>query len=342
MSLLAFLQRVMNREPLTFSDARQAMSIILTGQASTAQIASFLVALRMKGETAEELAGLAQAMRDSMVRVDPGPLSGPLIDTCGTGGDGQSTLNVSTLAAIVVAGAGVAVAKHGNRSISSRCGSADLLEALGVAIDLPAERVAASIREVGIGFLFAPRFHPAMRHAAAARGELKIRTAFNLLGPISNPAGATVQIVGAPTVEAAELLAVALSRLGLERGMVVHGAGGMDEISTSGPSDVFVILRGAIDHQSVKPQDFGVPCATLDAIRGGDVEENVRIARSVLAGDGSAYRDVVLVNAAAALVTASVAMDWGAGMECARRSIDSGAAQRKLQQWIEFSTASIS
>jgi anthranilate phosphoribosyltransferase len=336
MSLLPFLYRLMDRESLPESEARHAMSAVLRGEATVAQIAAFLVALRMKGETPAELVGFARAMRDNMIRVDPGPLDGPLLDTCGTGGDAQSTLNVSTLAAFVVAGAGVKVAKHGNRSITSRCGSADLLEALGARIDLTPNQTAQSMRETGFGFLFAPALHPAMKHAAAARAELKTRTAFNLLGPLANPAGANVQLVGAPSVQTAELLAVALSSLGLQKGFVVHGAGGLDEISTLGATDVFAVVGGAIDHHTVTPEDFGVERTTIEQIRGGDINANVDIARAVLSGSPGPFRDIVLVNAAAALVAASKAPGYREAMDLAVHSVDSGAARGTLQRFSEF------
>jgi len=236
MSLLPYLDRIVRRENLTEDEARAAMSIVLAGEATTPQIAAFLIALRMKGETAAEVVGFARALRAAACAVQAGPGPGPLLDTCGTGGDNASTFNISTIAAFVVAGAGVRVAKHGNRSISSRCGSADLLEALGVDITLTAEESGRAIRDTGIGFLFAPALHPAMRHAQPARLELKMRTVFNLLGPLANPAGASVQLVGAPSAAAAEIIAEALARLGLERGFVVHGSDGLDEITTTGPT----------------------------------------------------------------------------------------------------------
>jgi anthranilate phosphoribosyltransferase len=235
-----------------------------------------------------------------------------------------------------VAGAGIKVAKHGNRSISSRCGSADLLEALGARIDLTPAQTAQAIRETGFGFLFAPALHPAMKHAAAARAELKTRTAFNLLGPLANPAGANVQLAGAPSVQAAELLAVALSSLGLQKGFVVHGAGGLDEISTLGASDVFAIVGGAIDHHTVTPEDFGVERATIEQIRGGDITANIEIARAVLGGARGPYRDIVLVNGAAALVAASKAPDYREAMPVAIQSVDSGAARQALERFCEF------
>ena len=328
---LELLQSVANRENLTPRQAEDAMEQILSGATTTAQIAGFLVALRMKGETADELLGLARAMRAKSLRVEVGLEGEVLLDTCGTGGDGASTFNVSTITAFVVAGAGVRVAKHGNRSISSRCGSADILEALGVNVELPPERVAAAIREIGIGFLFAPAFHPAMKHAMAARNELKMRTAFNLLGPLTNPANASAQLVGAPSPRAAELIAQTLALLGLKRGYVVHGLDGLDEVSTVGKTLVYEIQGGAIADRTLEPSDFGVPTARLDDLRGAGREENAEIAHEVLRGTPGPHRDIVLVNAATALVVAGRAPDLATGMTLAAESVDSGAALAKLR-----------
>jgi anthranilate phosphoribosyltransferase len=330
MPLLPYLDRIVRRENLPEGDAHRAMSIVLAGQATTPRIAAFLVALRMKGETADEVVGFARAMREAASPVDAGAGVGPLLDTCGTGGDGMSTFNISTIAAFVVAGAGVRVAKHGNRSISSRCGSADLLEALGVKVGLSAEESGRAIREMGIGFLFAPALHPAMRHAQPARLELKMRTVFNLLGPLVNPAGASAQLVGAPSSAAAELMAEALARLGLERGFVVHGSDGLDEITTTGPTLALEITHGAIAHRTLVPADFGVAEATADDLRGGDPSRNAEIARDVLAGAKGPRRDVVLVNSSAGLVAAGKARDFREGVALAEASIDSGAALAKL------------
>lgn len=305
------------------------MDLILAGEASTPLIAGFLIALRMKGETADELLGFARSLRARAVHVDAG--SGPILDTCGTGGDGACTFNVSTVVAFVVAGAGVRVAKHGNRSISSQCGSADILEALGVNVNAPPELMGRAIRETGIGFLFAPAIHPAFKHAQPARAELKMRTAFNLLGPLTNPAGATAQLVGAPTDKAADLIAEALASLGLQRGFVVHGTDGLDEITTTGDTNLLEIRRGAIAHQVVTPEDFGVPRAKLEDLQGGDKETNREIALAVLNGEKGAPRDIVLVNASAALVVAGAAPGFREGVELAAASIDSGSAATKLR-----------
>jgi anthranilate phosphoribosyltransferase len=326
----------MARETLSAQEARQAMAAILRGDSSTALIASFAVALRMKGETAEELKGLAQAMRESCVHVDHGITAEPVLDTCGTGGDGQGTLNISTISALVIAGAGVRVAKHGNRSSRGHCGSADLLEALGVRLLMRADSVARAIREIGFGFLFAPAFHPAMKHAMPARKELQTRTAFNLLGPLTNPAAATVQLVGAPDAPSAELLAVTLASLGLQRGYVVHGADGLDEVSTTGPTQLFSIMRGAIDHRTVHPEEFGVARAVLSELQAPDVPANRDLALAILQGAKGAPREIVLVNAAVGLTAAGKSANFSDGMSLAAHAIDSGAALSILRRYVDF------
>jgi anthranilate phosphoribosyltransferase len=334
--LLPYLHRVAAREDLSASDARAAMLGMLSGEATVPQVAAFLVALRMKGETAAELTGFARAMREKSHRVDVGLAGEPLLDTCGTGGDGACTFNISTIAAFVTAGAGVRVAKHGNRSISSRCGSADLLEALGVHILPDSRHAAEAIRTVGIGFLFAPAHHPAMKHAQPARLELKMRTVFNLLGPLTNPAGAQRQLIGAPSEHAAELMAGALAELGTERTFVVHGAGGLDEISTAGPTVAFEVAAGAVTKRVWEPEDFGLARAVIDTVRGGDVALNAEIAHAVLDGARGPHRDIVLANAAAALVAAGRAETLPGGVALAAESIDSGAARERMQTLAEF------
>jgi anthranilate phosphoribosyltransferase len=331
MTLLPYLHRVAGRQDLGAAEAEEAMGAILSGAASVAQMAAFLVALRMKGETAAELVGFARAMRRRASRLPLAPSGEPLLDTCGTGGDGLGTFNISTIAALVAAGTGVKVAKHGNRSISSACGSADVLERLGVKIAQEPEQAARAIREVGIGFLFAPAYHPAMKHAQPARLELKMRTVFNLLGPLTNPARATAQLVGAPSEHAAELMAQALAALGLERGFVVHGSDGLDEITTTGPTVIYEIREGGVERGSVSPGDFGVATAAPEDLKGGDAEANAELARAVLSGALGPRRDIVLVNAAAALVAAGKAQGFLEGMRLAAQSIDSGAAARKLE-----------
>jgi anthranilate phosphoribosyltransferase len=339
MSLIEYLHRIVAGQNLSEEQAHEAMMTILRGEASTPQIAAFLVGLRMKGETVAELVGFARAMRQMAQRVPVELGSEPLLDTCGTGGDGAGTFNISTVAAFVVAGAGVRVAKHGNRSISSACGSADLMDRLGIKLALDPAELARAIREVGIGFLFAPALHPAMRHAQPARLELKMRTVFNLLGPLANPAGANVQIVGAPSAAAARLMAQALAQLGLYRGFVVHGSDGLDEITTTGPTLVLEIASGAVREYSVTPDDFGLPAASAGDLRGGDAAVNERIARDILAGVRGPRRDIVLANAAAALVAAGRARDFREGVALAADSIDSGAARRKLEELAAFCAA---
>jgi anthranilate phosphoribosyltransferase len=333
MSLIPFLHQVAGRGDLTAADAQAAMGIILAGEASPAQIAAFLVALRMKGESVSELAGFARAMRQTARVVN---VAGPLIDTCGTGGDGCGTFNISTVAAFVIAGAGVRVAKHGNRSISGGPGSADLMESLGVRISHDTEEMARAIEQVGIAFLFAPAIHTAMKHAQAVRVDLKMRTVFNLLGPLTNPAGATAQLVGAPSEATAELMAGALAELGLARGFVVHGSDGLDEITTTGSTLAFEIQAGRVERRVLEPGSFGVRTATPTDLKGGDAAENRDIARAILSGEKGPHRDIVLVNASAALVAAGRAMGFLEGMTLAAQSIDSGAAMAKVDQLARF------
>ncbi len=315
------------------------MHVILNGQASTPLIAAFLVALRMKGETSAELLGFARAMRSKSTRVDIGIADEPLLDTCGTGGQGSSTFNISTVAAMVAAGAGVRVAKHGNRSISSQCGSADLLEELGVRISLDVADLARAVREVGIGFLFAPLFHPAMKFAQPARLELKMRTVFNLLGPLTNPARASAQLIGAPSPESAGLMAHALAGLDIKRAFVVHGADGLDEVTTTGPTLVYDVQGSHIEKHTWMPEDFGVSLAKVETLRGGTRETNAEIARRVLAGEEGPAMDIVAVNAAAALVAAGIAHDLRHGMSLAMGAIRSGRAQAKLDALIRFTNS---
>jgi anthranilate phosphoribosyltransferase len=337
--LLPFLHRVAAREDLSADDARAAMLAVLSGDSTTPQIAAFLAALRTKGETSQELLGFARAMRERVARVETGVDLSSLLDTCGTGGDGPRTFNISTIAAFVAAGAGVRVAKHGNRSISTPCGSADILEELGINVSVPVELVGRAIREIGIGFLFAPMLHPAMKHAMPARQELKMRTVFNLLGPLTNPAGARRQLIGAPSKEAAELMANALAGLELERAFVVHGSDGMDEVTTSGPTTVFEVVGNEVHRHSWEPMDFGVERASLSELRGGDRASNRAIAIAVLQGERGARREIVLVNAAAALVAAGLTEDLLEGMRQAEESLDTGAAWSKVEKLAEFTNA---
>jgi anthranilate phosphoribosyltransferase len=338
MPLLPYLERLVAGEDLSGAEAQSAMQIILDGTASPAQIAGFLMALRVQGETVDELAGFARAMRQTAVPVDLGLSGETILDTCGTGGDGAGTFNISTVAAFVVAGAGVRVAKHGNRAVTGKsgCGSADLLDSFGVALDYSPERAARAIREVGIGFFFAPAVHSAMRHAAPVRADLKIRTAFNLLGPLTNPAGANAQLVGAPSEREAKLLAGALAALGLHRGFVVHGSDGLDEITTTGPTLVFEIRGGHVERRTLDPGDFAVPVATAGELKGGAKERNYEIAKSVLEGEHGPARDIVIANAAAALVAAGRVETFLEGAAIAAVSIDTGAARGKVDRLAKF------
>jgi anthranilate phosphoribosyltransferase len=341
------LEKIVAEEDLSRVEAEAAMEEILSGRASDAQIAGILTALRMKGETVDELVGFATAMRRHAAPIFTGnglPAEEALIDTCGTGGDASGTFNVSTAAAFVVAGAGVRVAKHGNRSISSRCGSADVLEHLGVRMDLAPDRVGRAIEETGIGFLFAPAMHLATRYAMSARRELRMRTVFNLLGPLTNPAGASAQIVGVYESSLTELLARALGELGVRRAFVVHGADGLDEISIAGETYIAELRDGAVRSYTVAPEDFGLRRAPLEAIRGGDAAHNAQIihkilGRTMLYHDYGPHREIVLANAAAALVAAGRARDFLDGVRFAAQSIDSGAARERLEALVAFSQA---
>jgi anthranilate phosphoribosyltransferase len=313
-------------------EVEASMDAILSGEATPAQIAAFVVALRMKGESSEEIAAAARSLRKHCEPIRP-RVTRPLLDTCGTGGDGLHTFNISTAAAIVAAACGVAVAKHGNRAVSSKAGSADVLEALGVRIDLSADAVRRCIEEVGIGFLFAPSHHAAMRHAAPVRRELGIRTLFNLLGPLANPASATHQLVGVFDSSHVEQLAGALGALGLEAAWVVHGHGGLDEVSPSGPTRVAELKDGRVRTFDVSPADFGVDSVSLETLRGGNASENADIIRAVLRGESGPARAAVLVNAAAALCVAGAAIDPKAGALRAAEALDSGAAEETLARW---------
>jgi anthranilate phosphoribosyltransferase len=339
MSLLPFLHRVAERESLNALDARLAMGAILAGEASEAQIAGFVVAMKMKGVTAEELVGFARAMRRVAEPIELDLKGHPLVDTCGTGGDGASTFNISTISAFVLAGAGVFVAKHGNRSISGQCGSADLMEMLGVNLSLHPEHAARAIREVGIGFLFAPAVHTAMRHAQPVRAALKMRTVFNLLGPLTNPAPVNAQVVGAPSEEIAGLIAAALSQLGLASGYVVHGSDGLDEVTTTGSTIAFHVRSGHILREVLEPEDFGVETAKPEDLKGGDKKVNYDIAQEILHGGKGPKRDAVLVNAALALNAAGRVNSLVDGVIVAARAIDDGSARKKLKDLSEFTKA---
>lgn len=323
---------------LTQPEAYDLMHRMLSGEMSTEGIADVLSFLRRKGETVAELVGFATAIREMSRPVDLDQSEMPLLDTCGTGGDGANSFNVSTATAFVVAGAGLRVAKHGNRRVSSQCGSADVLEALGLPVSLSADQVAGCIRETGIGFLYAPLLHPAVKHAQEARLLLKGHTVFNLLGPLTNPVHARVQLIGAFSVRAAEMLAQASVRLGIERAFVVHGADGLDEITTTGSTTVFQVEDGRVQKGRWSPSDFGVPFASIEDLKGGDPERNAEIIRSVLAGEPGPSRDIVIVNAAAALLVGQRASDLKTAVTLAAESLDSGAARAKLEHLLQFTS----
>jgi anthranilate phosphoribosyltransferase len=342
------LQRIANqRESLTREEARAVMTEVFSGSTTDAQIAALLVALHMKGETVEEIVGFAEAIRAA---AEPLPLRqdstlsvsdtgrDPLVDTCGTGGDALGTFNISTATAFVVAGAGVRVAKHGNRSLSSKCGSADVMEALGVKISLPAAVLAKCLEEIGIVFLFAPAMLSAMKYVQPARRELRLRTIFNLLGPLTNPARASAQVVGVYSLDLVEKVAEALSMLGVHRALVVHGLDGLDEITVTGPTRIAEVREGNVRTYEVTPEEFGIKRARLEDISGGDAEANAAIIREILAGKKSPRRDIILLNAAAALVAAGRVEHLGDGLPLAAQSIDSGAAAAKLDALVQFTT----
>jgi anthranilate phosphoribosyltransferase len=332
------VRALIDRRDLTRIEAAAAMDAIMSGAATNAQIAAFLIALRMKGETVEELIGFAQVMRQKAVKVrahgEEIGLTGTdremLIDTCGTGGDAAGTFNVSTATAFVVAGTGIKVAKHGNRSVSSLCGSADVVETLGISLDLTPAKVGRCIDEVGIGFLYAPLLHTAMKHVMAARREMGVRTVFNMLGPLTNPASANAQVIGVYSASLTEPLARVLAELGTYRAFVVHGSDNLDEISNTGDSKISEVREGVVRTYTVRPEDFGLARASITELQGGDREQNAEIIREILAGTPGPKRDIVLMNAAAALVAGARARDLKEGVSVAARSIDSGAAKEKL------------
>ena len=333
MSLVPYLHRVAAGANLTSAEAHEAMTLLLEGGMHDAAVGAFLVALRVKGETASELAGFARAMREHMVTVDAGA---GVIDVVGTGGDDAGTFNISTVAALVLAGAGARVAKHGNRAISGKVGSADVLEALGVRIAMTPEEAAGAVREIGLGFMFAPNLHPAMKNVQGVRRELKMRTVFNLLGPLTNPAGAQTQVIGAPSVEFAEIMAQALAELGTGHSFVVHGVlaggGGLDEVSTTGSTEVYEVWTGRVEKSVWTPEDFGVPKVALHALAGGDAAENAKIAVELLGGTRGPRRDIVLVNAAAGLMAVGLAATPREGVVLAADAVDSGRALAVLKQ----------
>jgi len=335
MSIREAIDALVNeRRDLTEDEAGAALRDTFSGEATPAQLAAFLVALRLKGETVDEIVGMARVMREHSLHVE---VDGPLLDTCGTGGDGSGTFNLSTAAAFVAAGAGVRVAKHGNRAMTSACGSADLIEALGAKIDLAPEEVAECIRRTGFGFMFAQTFHSAMKHAAPTRREIGVRTVFNILGPLTNPAGAQYQLLGVARPELAATMAAALSRLGSRHAFVVHGNGGVDELSLSGATAVCELRDGECREYTITPEDAGLAPGPTEAIRGGSPAENASMLRSVLNGELGALRDTVVLNAAAALVAADAADDLKEGAAAAQEAIDSGAARKALDGYVIIS-----
>ena len=329
------LARLVDRASLERAEAREVMGEIMRGEATPAQMGGFLAALRAKGETADEIAGCAEAMREHVVAVRP--RRDDLVDTAGTGGDGAQTLNISTAAGLVAAAAGAGVAKHGNRAVSSASGSADVLEALGFRLELPPERIARSIDELGFGFMFAPAHHPAMRHAAPIRRELATRTVFNVLGPLTNPAGARAQVIGVFSPELVRTIAEVVAQLGARRAFVVHGFAGIDELSPAGPNLVCEVVESDVRERTIDPVELGLRTCHPDELRGGTPEENAQAIRAVLGGEDGARRDAVLLNAAGAVAAAGHAGDLREGPERAREAVDSEAASERLEELASFS-----
>ena len=341
MNIKEAIAKIIERHSLTEGEMEKVMEEIMTGAATPAQVSSFITALRMKGESVAEITGAARVMRQKATRIevgfDPGQNGEILVDTCGTGGDGSHTFNISTTSALVVAASGLKVAKHGNRSVSSLCGSADVLKALGVNLELTPAQVADSIKQVGIGFLFAPLLHGAMKYAIGPRREIGIRTIFNVLGPLTNPAAANVQLLGVYERSLTLTLAAVLQGLGNQRAMVVHGAGGLDELSLAGTNHIAWLKGDTIKELSLDPAEAGLSEAPLTALRGGDPKENADLMRKLLAGEKGPQRDVVLLNSAAVFMTAERVGDFRQGVELAAATIDNGSVQRKLDELIQFS-----
>jgi anthranilate phosphoribosyltransferase len=328
------LEQVLSGDGLSRTEAHDAMAEIMAGNASEAQIAAFLVALRAKGETAEEMTGFVDAMAEAAITVD---IDEPVVDSVGTGGDRSNTFNISTTAALIAAGAGAKIAKHGNRAASSETGSADLLEALGIDLEMSPERTGEMITTVGFGFLFAPQYHPAMRYAGPVRRSLGLRTVFNFLGPLTNPAGATRLAVGTSDSQMAAVMIEVLKNRGAEAAFVFHGKDGLDELTTTGPSTIYRLKEGEISLAEFTPEDFGVPRASLDDLRGGDIATNVGITNAILDGETGPQRDIALVNAAAAIVVAGLADGFTEGIALAADAVDSGDARVLLDRAVEFS-----
>jgi anthranilate phosphoribosyltransferase len=332
------LARLLDGHDLSREDAREVMDQIMRGDATPGQIGGFLVALRLKGETADEIAGCAEAMRAHVLPVRP--TREDLVDTAGTGGDGGKTFNISTAAALVAAAAGAGVAKHGNRSVSSKSGSADVLEALGFELELDADRIARSIDELGFGFMFAPTHHPAMKHAGPVRSELAARTVFNVLGPLTNPAGARAQVVGVYSPTLVRTIAEVLAQLGARRAFVVHGAFGVDELSPAGPNLLCEVVDGGVHQREIDPQELGVPRCAPEELRGGDAAENAAAIRQVFEGGNGGRRSAILLNAAGAIAAGGHAKDLKEGLGYAREALESGAAAARLEALIAFSKES--
>ena len=337
MNVQQALARLLDGHDLSRDEARAVMNEVMEGEATPAQIGGFLVALRLKGETADEIAGCAEAMRAHVLAVRPS--RDDLVDTAGTGGDGAHTINISTAAALVAAAAGAGVAKHGNRAVSSASGSADVLEALGFRLELPPARIEQSIDELGFGFLFAPTHHPAMRHAAPVRRELAARTVFNVLGPLTNPAGARAQVVGVYAPALVRTIAEVLVQLGARRAFVVHGAGGIDELSPAGPNLVCEVVDGGVHEREIDPLELGVPRCDPDELRGGTPDENAAAIHAVFNGENGGRRSAVLLNAAGAIAAAGHARELREGLGLAKDALDSGAAATRLEELIRFSVA---
>ena len=328
------IAQLVSGHSLTMDEASTVMNEIMEGTATPAQFGAFVTALRIKGETVEEIAGLARTMRAKALRVS---ISEPVVDTCGTGGDGKGTFNISTTAAFVVAACGLKVAKHGNRAMSSQCGSADVLEAMGVKIDLNPQQVQKCLETVGIGFMLAPVFHPAMKYAAAPRKEVGIRTVFNILGPLTNPAGAGAQVLGVPEKSLTEKMATVLKMLDCQHALVVHGEDGLDEITITGKTFVSELKKGAVNNYEVTPEEMGLTRAKPESLKGGTVKENVDLLRGILSGKKGAQRNIVLMNAAAALLAGDKVTTLEQGIALAEQAIDNGKALRKVEELVKFS-----
>jgi anthranilate phosphoribosyltransferase len=340
MTVQQALARLLDGHDLSREEARAVMNEIMEGEATPAQIGGFLIALRLKGETADEITGCAEAMREHVLIVRP--KRDDLVDTAGTGGDAARTINISTAAALVAAAAGAGVAKHGNRAVSSASGSADVLEALGFRLELPRTEIERSIDELGFGFLFAPTHHPAMRHAAPVRQELAARTVFNVLGPLTNPAGARAQVVGVYAPSLVRTIAEVLAQLGARRAFVVHGAGGIDELSPAGPNLVCEVVEGRVVEREIDPQALGIPPCDPGELRGGTPTENAAVVRAVFEGrDRSARRSAILLNAAGAIAAGGHAADLREGLAVAEEAVDSGAAAERLEELIAFSRGEV-